>query len=316
MATWQNILVGLDLHHGDRIASGELEPASKAALLQAAELAEVTGASLTLCSVLEISEQAFHLIEVDKENAHRTVEDVAAADLDKLAADLASRGLKVTTRLLVGKSSDEIGKEAVRGKYDLVVVGTRKRSSTSRALFGSTCNKLIRICPMPVWVVKPDEVRDVREVLVASDFSDIALKATKVGVAIAKWLNAKLFVTHALEFPFEAYLHTAGVSEIEVNKYRRRMHEEAQQNLEQQLSLSDHRTLQQGAKIEILEGAPDAVIPKVVDEEKIDVLVIASHGRSGFSGLLLGNTAERLLPHVHCSLLVIKPDDFVSPIEA
>ena len=49
MQRLQNILVGLDLHHGDRIASDELEAASQAALDQAVELAKSHGARMTLC---------------------------------------------------------------------------------------------------------------------------------------------------------------------------------------------------------------------------------------------------------------------------
>lgn len=315
MLPLKSILVGLDLHHGDRIVSEVLEETSQAALLQAAELAEVSGARLTLCAVLEISEQAFHLIEVDKDNVHRTVEDVAKTDLEKLAAPLKARGIDVEIQIIVGKAWEEISKEVQRCGHDLVVVGTRKRSSTARALFGSTCNKLQRVCPCAVWVVKPGEVRELREVLVASDLSDVGVRLTDAGVTVAKLLEAKLFVVHALEFPFESYLHTAGVSEQEVARYRQQMHQEAHDAIHAQLVQCDHRTVQQGVKVELLEGSPDSVIPQFVDDHEIDLLIIGSHGRSGFTGLLLGNTSERLLPHVHCSVLVLKPADYVSPVK-
>lgn len=315
MHTWKNLLVGLDLHHGDRIASKELEAASQAALDQAVELATVCGASLTLVAVLELSEQAVHLIEADRQNLFNTVEDVAATDLQQLAEKLRGQGLKVTTRVVIGKGWEELTKEAIRGRHDLVIVGTRKRSSTTRMLFGSTSNKLLRTCPVPVWVVKPGEVRELREVLIATDFSEVGLQVSAAGVAVAKLLNAKLFVAHALEFPFETYLHTAGVSEAEIAGYRKRLHQEAHDNVLQQLSQCDYRTVQQGVKVEILEGSPDSVIPKLIDDDEIDLLVIGTHGRSGFSGMLLGNTVERLIPHVHSSLLVIKPADFVSPVK-
>jgi universal stress protein E len=168
---------------------------------------------------------------------------------------------------------------------------------------------------VPVWIVKPGEVRELREVMVASDFSEPSLVATQAAVSVAAALNAKLFVVHALEFPFEAYLRTAGVTEQEVESYRRRLHEEAQQNLVNQVQQTDHRTVQPGVKIEIVEGQPDAVIPKFIDDHEIDLLVIATQGRSGLSGVLLGNTVERILPHAHCSLLVTKPPGFVSPVK-
>ena len=316
MQSLQNILVGLDLHHGDRIASKQLEAASQGALDQAVELAKANGAAITLMAVLELSEQAVHLIEVDEENVYRTVEDVADTDLKVLAEQLTSQGLSITTKVVMGKGWEELTKQAIRGKHDLVVVGTRQRSSTARMLFGSTSNKLLRTCPVPVWVVKPGEIRELREVMVATDFSEIGLQITQAGVAVAKNLNAKLFIAHALEFPFDSYLHTAGISETEIASYRLRLRNEAQEKIHAQLSQTDYRTIEQGVRVELHEGSPDAVIPKLIEEHEIDVLVVGTHGRSGFSGMLLGNTVERLLPHVHCSLLVVKPANFVSPVRA
>jgi universal stress protein E len=307
MQRLHNILVGLDLHHGDRIASDQLEPASQAALDQAVELAKSSGAKLTLCSILELSEQAFHLIEVDKVNLHRTVEDAAHADLNKVAATLRADGLTVDVIVRVGKSSTELVTQAQSGRHDLVVVGTRKRGSTARMLFGSTSNSLIRKCPTALWIAKPGEIRELREVLVASDFSDASAVALQAGVTAAGALNAKLFVLHALEFPFEAYLRTAGITEQQVAEYRKKLHAEAQSNLKDQLQRTDYRTVQAGVKVDVVEGQPDDVIPKYIDENEVDLLVIASHGRSGISGMLLGNTAERILPHAHCSVLVTRP---------
>ena len=47
----------------------------------------------------------------------------------------------------------------------------------------------------------------------------------------------------------------------------------------------------------------------------IDLLVMDIIARSGISGALIGNTVERLLPHVFCSVLALKPDDFQCPIQ-
>ena len=88
--------------------------------------------------------------------------------------------------------------------------------------------------------------------------------------------------------------------------------EEAQTALQQQLAATDYRTLPYGVKVELMEGSPDDVIPKFVTDHEIDILVMGTHGRSGISRLLLGNTAERILPVVDCSVIAVKPHDFVS----
>lgn len=315
MERLQNVLVGVDLHQGDLLVSDEFSPTTVAAVNQACELASYNKADITLCAVLEISEQALHLIEVDHHNVKRTVEDNAAEALQKLVAYVKERGLAARTVIRIGRSWEELTREAIEGGHDCVVVGTRERGKASRMLFGSTAQKLMRFCPCPVWIVKPAEIREIREVLVASDLSEAAQPAVQAAVKVAGALNAKLFVVHSLEFPFETYLRTAGVSEAEVVKYRETLHKEANEKLQAQIAATDARTLQQGVQIHVIEGTPDDAIPTFVDQNGVDVVVIGTQGRSGISGVLLGNTAERLVPHLHASLVAVKPAGYVSPYE-
>ncbi len=311
----QSILVGLNLHHGDRIASDELGDDARAALKQAEELAHTTGAKVTLCAVLEISEQALVILEVDRRQAVRTVEDAAYQALNKTAATLRATGVNVSTVVRLGEAWEELSREAIAGQHDLVLVGTHVRSAVARMLFGSTSRKLLRSCPVPVWVAKPDEIRDVREIAVATDFSDAAFAAVQAAVGVAQALQAKLFVVHALEFPFESYMRTAGVSPEEMEKARAKLHTEAMQSLESQLMKTDARTLPHGFKMEVIEGNPDTAVPEFVVKNEVDLLVIGTVGRTGLTGVLLGNTAERMLSHLHSSLLAIKPPGFVSPVK-
>lgn len=70
------------------------------------------------------------------------------------------------------------------------------------------------------------------------------------------------------------------------------------------LKLSDH----------VLKGKPHTAIAKYVANNNIDLLVMGSVARSGLPGLLVGNTAERILNHIGCSVLVVKPDGWKSPV--
>lgn len=302
----QQVVVGLDLHHGDRFASTDLPRETQAAIDEAALIAKVSGAAVTLCAVLELSEQAKHLIEVDVQNVHRTVEDAAQAVMNGVAAKLDAEGVKVFTALRFGKSWEQLCSVATEAKAGLIIVGTRRRSAGTRMLFGSTAQKLLHHAPAPVLIVKPEEMREVREIAVASDFSEPSMAAVKAAVGLAQAMQAKLFVVHALEFPFEAYLRTAGVSEEQVTQYRQKLHAEAMQNLEAQIAQTDARTLPYGVLLKVVEGTPDVAIPAFIDENEVDLLVIGTVGRTGLSGVLLGNTAERLLPMVHSSLMAVR----------
>ena len=68
-------------------------------------------------------------------------------------------------------------------------------------------------------------------------------------------------------------------------------------------------------QVKIAEGPADSCILSAIEELDIDLLVMATSGRGGIPGMLFGNTAERLLPELPCSILAIKPDDFQCPID-
>jgi nucleotide-binding universal stress UspA family protein len=306
MQSVQNILIAVDLHHGDRLADNNLSPAADAAVQEALALAGNAKAAVTFCAVLEISEHAMELIREDVKNAFFTVEDYAKKALERLVAQAEQQGISASAVVRLGSSWDELLKQIDEGKHDLVVVGTRKRSGVARTLFGSTAQRLLRTAPCPVWIVKPDELREVREVLVATDLTDACQEALHAGVYVSRLLNAKLFVVHSLEFPFEAYLHAAGIAPEEIAKQRNKIRTEARQKLDAQLQKTDGRTLNFGVKTEILEGSPDDVLPKFIETNQIDLLVIGTHARQGLGRWMLGNTAERLLPLVHASVLTVR----------
>ncbi|MFT5323854.1 MAG: universal stress protein E [Planctomycetaceae bacterium] len=67
-------------------------------------------------------------------------------------------------------------------------------------------------------------------------------------------------------------------------------------------------------RIHLMKGDPHAVILETVDRQQIDLLVMGSIARTGIPGMFIGNTAERVLNAVGCSVLTVKPSDFVSPV--
>jgi universal stress protein E len=61
-------------------------------------------------------------------------------------------------------------------------------------------------------------------------------------------------------------------------------------------------------------GPAEQVVPELVSEYQIDLLVMGTVARSGLDGVLIGNTAERVLDDVRCSVMAVQPPGFVSPI--
>lgn len=312
--TYRKILVGVDLHQGDRVAGQVLEAESQVAIDEAILLAIHTGGSITFCTSLQISAHTATLIEQDHQNLLRSVEDVAAERLDRVVAEATAKGVQSERIIRFGTPAVELATLADEGDFDLLVVGTRSRNSATRLLFGSTAHKLMRTAPCAVWVVKPESTREIREIAVATDLSDVGRSVVSAAVQMARALQAKLFVLHAVEIGELSSLLLAGVTAEEIATARDRMTADAEAAIQQQLSATDYRTLPHGVKIELIEGAPDHVIPPFITDNQIDILVIGTHGRSGISRLILGNMAERILPVVDCSVIAVKPSGFGNPV--
>ncbi|NKB72465.1 MAG: hypothetical protein GKR89_35765 [Candidatus Latescibacteria bacterium] len=66
--------------------------------------------------------------------------------------------------------------------------------------------------------------------------------------------------------------------------------------------------------VHLLNGGPAFLIPDLVTRHNIDLVVMGSIARTGIPGMVMGNTAERLLEQVECALLVTKPGGYVSPV--
>lgn len=62
-------------------------------------------------------------------------------------------------------------------------------------------------------------------------------------------------------------------------------------------------------------GSARDVIPRKVVELGIDILVMGSIARTGIPGLIIGNTAEDVLNRIECSVAIVKPPGYVSPVK-
>ena len=304
MQSFRKILLGVDLSRGDRLVSDELTAATEEATHRAFWLgAQLATAELTILSVLDVSPQAEDALKGGAA-APPSALSQAEALLDGLVERARREGVKsVRRQVAFGRPWEQIFAEVQRGGHDLVIIGTGRSGPRSKLLFGSTGLKLLRYCPSPVWVTKPDPDWDDLNILVASDLSETSQDALTAGVQAGQLSGAKLHVLHAYAPEFD--VSDAGVREREGERRR-----EAEHRLHMQLARTDYRTLPHGVMVHVFDGPADEAILRAIDEFGIDLLIIGTAARHGVSGLLLGNTAERLLPQVPCSVLVIKPHGF------
>ena len=208
---------------------------------------------------------------------------------------------------VIGKSWVELIRQVLRKQHDLVLVGTRHVSAIQGFFLGSTGIKLLRKCPCAVWVTQPPVDQQFDSILVAHDLRPVGDLAMELGCSMAKLHNAQLHVIHAAEFPEFDYMLPARISAERKQEYRRA----AEEHIERQLASAD---LPLPAQVHFVIEPPDFAIMNCVERQGVDLLVMGTVGRTGISGFITGNTAERLLPRIPCSLLAVKPPGFKSPV--
>lgn len=314
MKRFQNILVGVDLADADPSSPNVLSRPSRQALARAVWLAAHTGGKLTIFSALPVS--PFIESYLHRELTEDRYDPVREATplLQRLVGRAERDGVAARSRLAVGSAWEEICRQVVNNDHDLVIVGTRDLGHIGRVFFGSTGMHLLRYCPCPVWVARPDAYWEHQEILVPSDFSDVSLEALRIAVEGRSLVDTRIHVLHVLEGRVGPPTWYGQVPPHMVADYIAEQHQRARHRLHEQLAKVGDRSLQHGVMVHVVEGSPDEAILKAIDDLKIDLVVMGTAARTGLGGMVLGNTTERLISHMRCSLIAVKPPEFECPL--
>lgn len=142
----------------------------------------------------------------------------------------------------------------------------------------------------------------IKKILVPVDFSDCSKKALMYAVPFAKQFDATITVVHIAPYcvqPSEVVVAEAQLLEANLG---------ALNNLVREISGS----AQVEARIRV--GNPASEIVELAAESQTDLIIISTHGKSGLLHVLMGSTAEKVVRHAPCPVLVVreKEHEFVS----
>jgi nucleotide-binding universal stress UspA family protein len=149
-------------------------------------------------------------------------------------------------------------------------------------------------------------------ILVPTDFSEPSEHAARYAAELAKRYEAEIHCIHVSDIPADllatSTYYMTGPSEQFVDQVR----DESRKSLE---SFSAKNFPGMSVKTAFLEGRPFVEIIRYARDEKIDLIVIATHGRTGLKHALFGSVAEKVVRKAPCPVLVVKRDerDFVMP---
>lgn len=287
---------------------------------EAGALARQNGASLKIVDVVPEIPWAKRMLVKDHEYIRKLLEHEKQEKLDALAAPLRDQGIDVEVRVLWGKTSVEIVREVLRGRHDLVLRVAKGHDSRHQGFFGATGRRLLRDCPCAVWLVAAAETPDYKHVMGCVDTStshefDSLLnnKVYELASMISRQHEARFSVLHAWQMDAEQILG-GRVSRRDFKGMLEQRREHVQGLLDK--CLQPHGSNVKLDNVHMVKGEPSTVIPAFARENAVDLAVMGTAARSGLTGILIGNTAERILDDLECSVLAVKPDSFVSPIKA
>jgi nucleotide-binding universal stress UspA family protein len=267
------------------------------------------GSALTLLHVVETASRLSGLEAVVLAKADSEVAARARAELAKLARKEAGAGGKVAGMIRTGKAFNEITAAASENGTDLIIIATHGYLGIKRVLLGSTTEQVVRHAPCPVLTIptgsapKPTDKKtfQIKKLLVPIDFSDLSKAALPWAASLATQFNAELVLLHVEEiFPIDYLLGRELMSHTMVPLMK-----QAKAELKD-LAKGLCKTTSANISAVVRAGKPFEEICHAAKELAADMIVLTTHGHTGLKHVWLGSTAERVVRHAHCPVLVAR----------
>jgi nucleotide-binding universal stress UspA family protein len=275
------------------VAATDESDAGRQAVRAAITLAERTGGRVTVVRAIP----APRAVLAGRTSGAWTAGDAANSGVEQLRqwveADLHPRaeGTPISFAIAYGLPGVEISRFAEHERADVVVLGRKARSMTTRVAVGDTADAVARRCPVPCLFVPAtgaESQADSKVVLAAVDGSDRGMRVLTAAENFAQQVHAPLHVV-TVEPPraHESPDLAAAVPSGHGANLRRRVR------------------LGPGRGLELRHGQPVEQILAAVDKHRPAVLVIGCH-RGGPSGILdAGSTARRIAHTAPCAILTV-----------
>ncbi|RKZ63840.1 MAG: universal stress protein [Gammaproteobacteria bacterium] len=295
------------------------------AVERAVSLAQQNEAKLMVITVVKDipADMAMAITAITPQEVFQLVIDDQQKRVDALVADMRKQGVEAESMVITGTPFLEIIRQVLRDKYDLVILAAEGKGAIKKRLFGSTSMHLMRKCPCPVWVVKPEKRTKYKKIMAAvdvtSDSPDVKHNSLnqlilQLASSLARMDNSKLHVVQVWSVYGEGYMQMRGsMSDKSIRDLRKRNKRQSASQLDSLLAGVDLKGIISHRHLPRNKDVAKAIV-KLTKNKAIDLLVMGTVCRTGLAGFIIGNTAEKVLSEVNCSVLTVKPEGFVTPV--
>jgi universal stress protein E len=283
---------------------------------RAAWLAERTGGELTLllCDADVTALASDFFVSNETKEIAENMRAIQREMLEDLATPARTRSIRVNLEVLEERPiADAVLQRALDMNPRYVVKGTQYHSDARRAIFVDTDWFLIRTCPYPLWLVKPHEMPAKPLIIAAVDpvpeddaAAPVDQAIVEQALAVAEKTGGEVHLLHTYQ-PLKGIgaeaTRTFKPIRLPVDELSQRIAEEHRRRLDALAAangITKSRTHQ-------LPGSARETIPFVARDRKADLVVMGAMARWSLQRALVGSTAEKVLDHLPCDILIVRP---------
>jgi nucleotide-binding universal stress UspA family protein len=145
-------------------------------------------------------------------------------------------------------------------------------------------------------------LKEFKKILVPTDFSELSLAAVEYALTFSRTFGARVFLLHTLDTIPVLALDTM---DFTTEKLILEIEKNAKSDLHD-FAISRIRNIPNLIEV-VRKGIAEVEIVKFANEERVDLIVMATHGRSGIAHVLMGSVTEKVIQHSQVPVLTVKP---------
>jgi nucleotide-binding universal stress UspA family protein len=211
-------------------------------------------------------------------------------------------GLETESVVLKGNPAEEIVNFAEEKQVDMIIVGSLGKSGIKRFVLGSVSEKVVRHAKVPVLVVREqNEEKPQKKILIATDGSKATEKAVDFGIEIARLNGSKVYAVYVIDI-------TSYDSILMDEAWVKNMQDQFEKTGHEATSYIEENAKAVGVEAEsvILKGNPAKEIMDFAEEQKVDMIVVGSLGKSGVEQFVIGGVSEKVSRNAKVPVLVVR----------